>query len=215
MRRVGQLAIASGIVGILATVVLIAFYILEAPQALAAGARTSRLGAINDAMGGVQLMLLVPGAQMVRFTEERRSRFLAIAGMAGLLGTTIVSELYAFGAMKAGDYFPAVATGFGLIGIWIGAISLTGGRLGRLPPGLSRLGIAVGAGLLAIPAGAFLLGGLAMMAAPKLVLNNYPAIAFFLIGTLATVIGLPIWSIWLGRYLLLGESAVTRGDSYP
>jgi hypothetical protein len=37
MRRTGQLAITSGIVGVLATVVLIAFYILEAPQAVAAG----------------------------------------------------------------------------------------------------------------------------------------------------------------------------------
>jgi hypothetical protein len=36
MRLAGQLAIASGIVGILATAVLLAFYLLDAPQAVGA-----------------------------------------------------------------------------------------------------------------------------------------------------------------------------------
>jgi len=64
----GQTAIASGIVGILATAVLLAFYLLEAPQAVAAGDKTSRLGAINDALGGVQYLLLAPVAAALRLT---------------------------------------------------------------------------------------------------------------------------------------------------
>jgi hypothetical protein len=99
LRRTGQLAIASGIVGGLATVVLIAFYILEAPQAVAAGAKTAPLGAINDAMGGVEYLLLVPVAAMLRPAGNGLSRLAAIAGVAGLVGVAVAQELYVFGVI--------------------------------------------------------------------------------------------------------------------
>ena len=97
MRSAGRLAIASGIVGILATAVLLAFYLLEAPQAVAAGAQTSRLGAINDALGGVQLLLLVPVAATLRLTSHRLGLLAATAGVAGLAGVGVASELYVLG----------------------------------------------------------------------------------------------------------------------
>src|SRR3984893_18291388 len=83
IRRIGRLAIASGIVGILATVVLIAFYSLEAPQAVAAGAKTSRLGAVNDAMGGVEYLLLAPVAAMFLPARETLYRLPPLRGGGG------------------------------------------------------------------------------------------------------------------------------------
>jgi hypothetical protein len=154
----------------------------------------------------VSILLLVPVAAMVRFSANWRSRLVAFAGVAGLAASAAVTELYVFRAMGVGAYFPVVATGFGLMGIWIGGLGFIGGRSKHLPRGMDRLGVAVGAGLVAIPAGVFLLGGLDMMTAPKLVLNKCPATATFVIGTVATVIGLPIWSSWLGRCLLKGGS---------
>jgi hypothetical protein len=201
MRLIGQLAIASGIVGILATVVLIAFYLFEAPQAVAAGAQTSRLGAINDGLGGVQLLLLVPVAATLRLTSPRLSWLAAVAGIAGFAGVGVTAELYVLGLIGSEVWYPIAAAGYVLIGVWIGTISLIG-RSGYLPRGLTSLGVAIGVGILMIPVGVFLLGGLGALTDPRLALYNYPFLASIAIGIIATVIGLPIWSIWLGRNLL-------------
>jgi hypothetical protein len=202
MRRIGWLAIASGIVGILATVVLIAFYALEAPQAVAAGAKTSRLGAVNDAMGGVEYLLLVPVAAMFLPARETLTRLAAIGGAAGLAGVAIVQELYVFGVIGSAVDYPAIAVGYALIGVWIATASLVGRRSAHLPHLLTLLGVAIGVGMLLIPVGVFLLGGLGVMTAPKLVLTNYPFLASTAIAIIAIAIGLPLWSVWLGRYLV-------------
>ena len=154
--RAGQLAIASGIVGILATLVLIAFFILEAPQTVAAGAKTSRLGALNDALGGIQLLLLLPVAARLALAGNLPSRLGAIAGVVGLAAGAIASELYVLELIGFTVNYPMVAAGNGLVGVWILTISLGGEP--RLARGLKRLGIATGAGLLMIPLGVFLLG---------------------------------------------------------
>jgi hypothetical protein len=54
-RLAERLAIASGIVGILASAVLLALCLLGAPQTVAAGAQTSCLRAINDGLGDVPM----------------------------------------------------------------------------------------------------------------------------------------------------------------
>ncbi len=187
MRLAGRLAIASGIVGILATAVLLAFYLLEAPQAVAAGAQTSRLGAINDALGGVQLLLLVPVAATQRLTSRRLGLLAAIAGVSGLAGVGVAAELNVLGRIGSEVWYPIAAAGYVLIGVWIGSISLIG-RSGYLPRGLTRLGVAT--------------GGLSALTDPRLALHNYPFLASIAIGIIATVIGVPIWSIWLGRHFL-------------
>ncbi len=201
MRLTGQLAIASGIVGILATAVLLAFYLLEAPQAVAAGAQTSRLGAINDGLGGVELLLLVPVAAALRLTSLRHSWLAAIAGVAGFAGVGVTAELYVLGLIGSEVWYPIAAAGYVLIGVWVGSISLIG-RSGYLPRGLTRLGVATGVGILMIPVGVFLLGGLGALTDPRLALHNYPFLASIAIGIIATAIAVPIWSIWLGRHFL-------------
>ena len=205
MRLTGQLAVASGIVGIVATAVLIAFYILEAPQAVAAGAQTSRLGAINDALGGVQLLLLVPVAAALRLNADRLGLFAAVAGVAGLAGAAVAAELYVMGLMGSEFWYPIGAAGDGLIGVWVGSVSLLG-RTGYVPAGPTRLGVATGAGMLMIPVGIFLLGGLSALTDPRLALHNYPFLGTIAIGIIATAIGLPVWSLWLGRHVLTGDS---------
>ncbi len=197
MRLIGQLAIASGIVGILATAVLLAFYLLEAPHAVAVGAQTSRLGAINDALGGVQFLLLVPVAATLRLNRPRLSQLASIAGVAGLAAVGAAAELYVLGRIGSEVWYPIAAAGYVLIGVWIGSISLIG-RSGYLPRGLTRLGVATGAGILMIPVGVFLLGGLGALTDPRLALHNYPFLATISLGIITTVIGVPIWSIWLG-----------------
>ncbi|TME16196.1 MAG: hypothetical protein E6I63_07435 [Chloroflexi bacterium] len=202
--RAGQLAIASGIVGILATLVLIAFFILEAPQTVAAGAKTSRLGALNDALGGIQLLLLLPVAARLALAGNLPSRLGAIAGVVGLAAGAIASELYVLELIGFTVNYPMVAAGNGLVGVWILTISLGGEP--RLARGLKRLGIATGAGLLMIPLGVFLLGGLGSLSDSRLALRNYPFLATAAIGITAFAIALPIWSIWLGRQLRVAKA---------
>ncbi len=204
MRLTGQLAIASGIVGLLATAVLIAFYILEAPQAVAAGAKTSRLGALNDALGGIQLVLLLPVAVRFGLAGDLLSRLAALAGIAGLAAVAIAAELYVLGVIGSETNYPIVSAGNGLVAVWMLTVSLNG-RSGQLSQGLTRLGIATGAGILMIPLGVFLLGGLSSLSDPRLALQNYPFLATVAVGIVAIAIGLPIWSIWLGRHLLAAK----------
>jgi hypothetical protein len=207
MRRTGQLAIASGIVGVLATVVLIAFYVLEAPQAVAAGAKTAPLGAANDALGGVEYLVLVPVAAMLRPAGNRLSLLAAIGGVAGLVGVALAQELYVFGAIGPAVDYPAIAVGNGLIGVWIATVSLVAPHSVHLPRGLTLFGVAIGAGMLLIPVGVFLLGGLGVMTAPKLLLNNIPFFVTVGIAIIAIAVGMPIWSMWLGRHLVMTKLA--------
>jgi hypothetical protein len=124
----------------------------------------------------------------------------------GLAGVVAAQELYGFGVIGLQGNFPIIAAGSGLIGFWIAMVSLVGGRSLRLSRGLTHIGAGVGVGMLLIPVGAFLLGGLAVMAAPKLVLNNYPFLVTVVIAIIAIAIGLPIWSIWLGRNILFASA---------
>jgi hypothetical protein len=210
LRRVGLLAIVSGIVGVVATIVLIAFYALEAQQAVAAGAKTSRLGAINDGLGGVEYLLLVPVAAMLRPAGDWLAQLAAICGIAGLVGVAVAQELYVFGVIGPEVNYPIIAAGNGLIGVWIGSVSLAGGRSVHLPRGLTLVGVATGTGMLLIPLGVFLLGGLSVITAPKVVLNNIPFLATAGIAIIAIAIGLPVWSIWLGRQLVTARQAQSR-----
>lgn len=207
LRLTGQLAIASGIIGIVATAVLVAFYILDVPQVVASGAKTSPLGATNDALGGVQLLVLVPVATRLRFAGDPLSLLAAILGVTGMAAVAVASELYVFGVVSSEVNYPIVAAGDGLIGVWMVTISLVG-RSVKLPRGLTRLGLATGGGILMIPLGVFLLGGLGSLADPKLALQNYPFLITTAIGIAAIAIGLPIWSIWLGRHLLAAKTEV-------
>ncbi len=207
----GQLAIASGIVGILATAVLLAFYLLEAPQAVAAGDKTSRLGAINDALGGVQFLLLAPVAAALRLTGPRLSRLAAVAGAAGLAGIGVAAEFYVLGLIGSEVWYPIAGAGYLLSGIWIGSTSVVAPS-GSLPRGLTRLGLAICAGILMIPVGVFLLGGLSALTDPRLALHNYPFLGTIAIGIFAIAIGLPIWSIWLGRHFLSMSRAGAGGS---
>jgi hypothetical protein len=59
--------------------------------------------------------------------------------------------------------------------------------------------------MLLITVGVFLLGGLSVMTAPKLVLTNIPFLATVGIAIVAIAIGLPVWSIWLGRDLVTAK----------
>src|SRR2546425_6394355 len=145
MRLAGRLAIASGLVGILATAVLLAFYLLDARRAVAAGAQTSRLGAINDALGGVQLLLLVPVAATLRLTSHRLGLLAAIAGVAGLAGVGVAAELYVLGRIGSEVWYPIAAAGFVLIGGLVGSISLIG-RSGYFARGPNQPGGAAGGG---------------------------------------------------------------------
>jgi hypothetical protein len=207
MRLNGQLAIASGIIGIVATAVLVAFYILDVPQVVASGAKTSPLGALNDALAGVQLLVLVPVAARLRFADDRLSVLAAILGVTGMAAVAVASELYVFGVVGSEVNYPIVAAGNGLVAVWMVTISLVG-RSGQLPRGLTPFGLATGAGILMIPLGVFLLGGLGALTDPRSVLQNYPFLTTVAIGIVAIALGLPLWSIWLGRHLLAAKMGV-------
>jgi hypothetical protein len=152
-------------------------------------------------VGGVQFLLLVPVAATLRLTSLRLSWLIAIAGVAGFAGVGVTAELYVLGLVGSEVWYPIAAAGCVLIGIWVGTISLIG-RSGYLPGGLTSRGVATGVGIVMIPIGVFLLGSRGALTDPRLALHNYPFLASIAIGIIATVIGVPIWSIWRGCHFL-------------
>jgi hypothetical protein len=188
---IGWMAIATGISVILAVILLILMYTVN-----------MSFGKVNDVFNsiiGISSMIL---AWMLYAEHHSRSPLmsqiaLALA-MVGAIFTIIGSVLIIFdftGFLLAGWYS---GIGNALIGTWLAAFCYSLLRGGVLPQGLVAFGILAGAfmaiGLLGIP-GTF--AGIDSMES----MPWYLYIALF--GWLGAYILYPIWTIWLGRDLLL------------
>jgi hypothetical protein len=154
--------------------------------------RGGRWGPINDAASVVQVALMIPVALALPALLPRSALPLSIAaalvGLAGLILSGVGQGLLVLGRIDyptSTRYMPAWIA----IGVWLiasGAIALTGGGL---PPLLSWIGVAAGAGYVVGMIG-FRRGG-----------QNDP---LFYVGAAGMAIGYPAWAIWLGAILLGG-----------
>lgn len=188
---IGWLAIVTGVSVILAVILLILMYTVN-----------MSFGKVNDVFNsiiGISSMFL---AWMLYAEHRSRSPLMsqiALAfAMVGAIFTIIGSVLIIFdftGFLLAGWYS---GIGFALIGAWLAAFCYSLLRGGMLPQGLIIFGVLAGTcmaiGLLGIP-GTF--AGIDSMAS----MPWYLSIALF--GWLGTYIFYPIWTIWVGRDLLL------------
>ena len=187
----GWIAIATGVSAILAIIFLTLMYTVH-----------PSFGRVNDVFNGVIGVSSVVLAWMLYAGHYAESPLMSRIGLAlamvGAIFTLVGSILIIFGFtdfVMAGWYSEI---GYALIGLWLAAFCYSLLHNDVLPHNLVIFGIVAGAfmaiGLLGIPG---IFAGIDSMES----IPWYLYIAFF--GWLGTYIPYPIWTIWLGRNLLL------------
>ena len=189
---IGYVAIATGVSAILAVIFLTLMYTVN-----------QSFGKVNDILNsviGISSMVL---AWMLYAEHHAKSPLVSqiaiVLAAVGAIFTIIGSILIIFnftGFVLAGWYS---SIGNALIGLWLAAFCYSLLPSDTLPHTLVIFGLVAGAfmavGLLGIPG---ILAGIDSMES----MPWYLYVAFF--GWLGTYIMYPIWTIWLGRDLLLG-----------
>ena len=188
---IGWVAIATGVSAILAVIFLTFMYTVN-----------PSFGRINDIFNSLIGISSVVLAWMLYAEHHAKSPLMSQIALAiavvGANFTIVGSILIIFGFtdfVLAGWYS---GIGYALIGLWLAAFCYSLLRGDALPHNLVIFGIVVGAfmaiGLLGIPG---ILAGIDSMES----MPWYLYVAFF--GWLGTYILYPIWTIWLGRNILL------------
>lgn len=188
---IGWVAIVTGVAAVLAVIFL----------ALMATVNMS-FGKVNDVFNGIIGISSAILAGMLYAEHHAKSPLLsqiALAlAVAGAIFTIVGSVLIIYGFtdfVLAGWY---TGVGNALIGLWLAAFCYSMQRGDALPHSLIIFGLVVGAfmavGLIGIPG---IFAGIDSIES----MSWYLYIAFF--GYLGTYILYPIWTIWLGRNLLL------------
>jgi hypothetical protein len=151
-------------------------------------------GTIQDAASALQVFLMLPLAWMLHRligSYARAWSWLAlIAGVLGMLTAGVLQALLVLRRVEYEQMIGVVLSAGGAIGVWLvvtGALALSHGLL---PVSLAWAGIAAGAGYLLLVAG-FWLGG-----------QGHP---LFWSGSLLALAGYAVWTIWLGRLILVGK----------
>ena len=187
----GWIAIVTGVSAILAIIFLTLMYTVN-----------QSFGRVNDIFNSVIGISSVVLAWMLYSEHHAKSPLMSQIALAlvlvGAIFTLIGSILIIFGFtdfVLAGWYS---GIGYALIGFWLVAFCYSLLSSDALPHNLVIFGVVVGAfmaiGLLGIPG---IFAGIDSMES----LPWYLYVAFF--GWLGTYILYPIWTIWLGRNLLL------------
>jgi hypothetical protein len=188
---IGWVAIVTGVSAILAIVFLTLMTTVN-----------NSFGKVNDVFNSVIGISSVVLAWILYAEHHAKSPLMSQIALAlavvGAIFTIIGSILIIFGFtdfVLAGWYS---GIGYALIGLWLAAFCYSLLRSDTLPHNLVIFGIVVGVfmaiGLLGIPG---IFAGIDSMES----MPWYLYIAFF--GWLGTYILYPIWTIWLGRNLLL------------
>jgi hypothetical protein len=188
---IGWIAIGTGVAAILAVIFLALMAVVN-----------SSFGKVNDVFNsiiGISSALL---AWMLYAEFHARSplmsQFALALAVVGAILTIVGSVLiiYGFTGFVLAGWFTGI--GYALIGFWLVAFCYSLLRVDILPHNLVIFGIVVGAfmavGLIGIP-------GIFAKIDSMESMPWYLYLAFF--GYLGTYILYPIWTIWLGRILLL------------
>jgi hypothetical protein len=201
-RIAGRFAIASGIVTIVAAVVLVIFFLVEAPALVASGDvdRITVFGSTNDALIAIALLLLVPVAVFVaRVAEPRRlQQVAAYVGLAGLGMGTVFMVTTALRVIDYGTNSILIGVAFVMAGAWLLALNVPVGASVLFGRGARWAGILAGLAFLSI-------GGFAAIAGPSATANptdlmSSPVLVALLgAGTADLHLATPVWAILTGR----------------
>jgi hypothetical protein len=208
-RIAGRFAIASGMVTILAAVVLVIFFLVEAPALVASGDvdRITVFGSTNDALIAVALLLLPVAMFVARVGEPRRLQ--QVAGYVGLAGLGMGTVFMVTTALRVIDYGTnsfLIGVAFPLVGAWLLALNLPAGASALFSRGARWAGVL--AGLAFVTIGGFgAIAGPSVMADPTSLMSYPVLVALLGAGTAGLHLATPVWAILTGRkWLAVGET---------
>jgi hypothetical protein len=201
-RIAGKFAIASGIVTIVAAIVLVIFFLVEAPALVESGDvdRITVFGSTNDALIAVALLVLVPVAAFVARVGEPR-RLHQVAGYVGLAGLGLGTVFMVTTALRVIDYGTnsfLIGVAFALVGAWLLALNVPPRASALFSRGARWAGVLAGLAFVTI-------GGFGAVAGPSVMadptsLMSYPVLVALLgAGTAGLHLATPIWAILTGR----------------
>jgi hypothetical protein len=204
-RIAGRFAIANGIVTIVAAVVLVVFFAVEAPALVESGNvdRVTVFGSTNDALVAVSLLLLMPVALFVAGAGHPR-RLHQVAGFVGLAGLGLGTVFMFTTALRIIDYGTnavVIGVAFAVIGIWLLALSVPASagslfrRTSRWAGGLAGLSYVLTGGF-AVTAGP------SVLADPTALMSSPVLVALLGAGTAGVHLATPVWAILTGRQWL-------------
>jgi len=201
-RTAGRFAIASGIVTILAAVVLVIFFLVEAPALVENGDvdRITVFGSSNDALIAVALMLLLPVAlYLARVGEPRRLH--QVAGYVGLAGLGLGTVFMFTTALRVIDYGTnsvLIGVAFAMVGAWLLALNAPRGARVLFNRGARWAGVLAGLAFLSL--GGFLpIVGPSAIADPAGLMSSPILVALLGAGTAGLHLATPVWAIVAGR----------------
>jgi hypothetical protein len=201
-RTAGRFAVASGIVTIGAAVVLVIFFLVEAPALVESGNvdRITVFGSTNDALIAVALLLELPVALFVARVGEPR-RLHQIAGYVGLAGLGLGVVFMVTTALRVIDYGTnaiLIGVAFALVGAWLLALNVSAGGSVLFSRGARWAGVLAGLAFLSV-GGFSAIAGPSVLANPTGLMSSPVLVALLGLGTAGLHLATPVWAILTGR----------------
>jgi hypothetical protein len=211
-RTAGRFALASGIVTILAAVVLVVFFLVEAPALVESGDvdRVTVFGSTNDALIAVSLALLIPVAIFVGRVGEA-TRLHQAARLVGLAGLGLGAVFMVTTALRVIDYRTnaiLVGVAFAMAGAWLLALNVAARAAVLFSRGARWAGVLAGLAFLLI-GGFGAIAGPSVLANPTGLMSSPVLVAVLGLGTAGLHLATPVWAILTGRRWLAGGSIST------
>ncbi len=210
-RIAGKFAIASGIVTIVAAIVLVIFFLVEAPALVESGDvdRITVFGSANDALIAISLMLLLPVAVFVSRVGAPRN-LQQVAGYVGLAGLGLGIVFMATTALRVIDYGTnsiLIGVAFVLVGAWLLALNVPAGASVLFSRGTRWAGVLAGLAFLSV-GGFAVIAGPSATAHPTALMSSPILVALLGAGTAGLHLATPVWAILSGRrWLAVSEDS--------
>jgi hypothetical protein len=194
-------ALASGITGLIANVLLVLFFLLAQPFGVSGpmagdGHDFMWLGSANDVVIVVQFVTFIPVALALRrwLPPLRSVRLATAAAVGAMVAVAVLQLLLVAGVLEFDVQVMFVVATFLVVFTWVIAVSSTGHRRGTLARSVTRFGLLLG---VSYPV------GLVIAAAGLLFPSSSAAqLAFVVPGAAimaAAWLGLPVWPLVLAR----------------
>ncbi len=136
-------ALVSGVAGVVANVLLVAFFVVALGLGLA---QYGWLGTVNDAVIMLQFLAFVPVALVLPrgLPPVRSVRIATAAAVVGMVSVAVLQLLLILGVLTFDVQVLLVVAAFLPVYGWVLAVSSVGHRSGTLPRSLTRFGLVLG-----------------------------------------------------------------------
>ena len=136
-------ALVSGVAGVVANVLLVAFFVVALGLGLA---QYGWLGTVNDAVIMLQFLAFVPVALVLPrgLPQVRSVRIATAAAVVGMVSVAVLQLLLILGVLTFDVQVLLVVAAFLPVYGWVLAVSSVGHRSGTLPRSLTRFGLVLG-----------------------------------------------------------------------